>query len=271
MTHFLNIALAQVEGNPEPEENLITARKFAVEASSKGADILVFPEMFMALPQKRDSLAEVAETADGHFCKSLGELALEYNLFIVAGLWEKIPESRLVKNAAVIISPNGKILTVYRKLHLFNALNVRESDTMMQGDELPEIVNIKGFNITLAICYDLRFPELFRNLAFRGADLVIVPSGWYAGLLKEDHWLTLLRARAIENTFYVAGANLTGSLFCGRSTVFDPFGVPKASAGEGTELLSVQIESGRIDEVRSKLPALKHCRTDLTIRGMLKP
>jgi len=263
MTHFLNIALAQVEGSPKPEDNLITARRFAADASSKGADILVFPEMFMALPQKTDSLTDVAEATDGHFSREMGKIAGEYHLFIVAGLWEKIPESRLVRNAAVMLSPDGKILTVYRKLHLFNALNGRESDTMAPGDELPAIVKIKGFNVSLAICYDLRFPELFRNIAFRGAELVIVPSGWYAGLLKEDHWLTLLRARAIENTIYVAGANLTGSAFCGRSTVFDPFGVPKASAGEGVELLAARIESGRIDEVRSKLPALKHCRTDL--------
>lgn len=134
---------------------------------------------------------------------------------------------------------------------------------MIAGKEPPEVVPVNDFKIATAICYDLRFPELFRDLAFRGADLVIIPSAWYSGPLKEDHWLTLLRARAIENTSYVAGVNLAGSDFCGRSAVFDPFGIPKAEAGEGTELLVVELEHSRLSEVRSKLPVLQHCRTGI--------
>jgi predicted amidohydrolase len=115
----------------------------------------------------------------------------------------------------------------------------------------------------LAICYDLRFPELFRDLALRGADAVVVPSAWYAGPLKEEHWLTLLQARAIENTMYVGGANLCGPPFAARSAVFDPFGVMLAGAGEGEALVSAQLNRGRIDEVRTKLPSLTHVRRDL--------
>ena len=110
--------------------------------------------------------------------------------------------------------------------------------------------------------YDLRFPELFRYLALQGADLIIVPAAWYAGTLKEDHWLTLLRARAIENTCYVAGVNLTGPVFCGRSVVFDPFGVVVADAGENVKLLVAQLDPERVKEVRTKLPTLTHVRPE---------
>ncbi len=263
MIRSLKLALAQVAGTHAPEDNLTLARDITAEASTQGADIIVFPEMFMGLPKKWGSPADFAEPVDGPFVESLARLAKGHNLYVIAGLWEKVPETGLVRNAAIILSPEGKTITVYRKLHLFDALSVRESDTMLPGDELPAICDIKGFNVGLAICYDLRFPELFRHLAHRGADLVIVPSAWYAGLIKEDHWLTLLRARAIENTFYIAGANLTGPIFCGRSSVFDPFGVPKAGAGEGPELLIAKIDSERLDEIRSKLPTLKHCRPEL--------
>lgn len=263
MKHSLKLALAQIKGTHVPEDNLALARNLIPEASLNGADLIVFPEMFMGVPHKKSSPADFAEPVDGPFAMSLARLAQEHNLYLAAGLWEKVPETDLVRNAVIMFSPEGKTVTVYRKLHLFDALSVRESDTMLPGKDLPSIFEIKGFNVGLAICYDLRFPELFRHLAHKGAELVIIPSAWYAGPIKEDHWLTLLRARAIENTFYVAGANLTGSAFCGRSSVFDPFGVLKAGAGENPELLVVDICSERIDEVRSKLPALKHCRSEL--------
>ena len=151
----------------------------------------------------------------------------------------------------------------YRKLHLFDALSVRESDIMAPGKSLPPVVDVGGILVGLTICYDLRFPELFRYLAGQGAQLVIVSSAWYQGPMKEDHWLTLLRARAIENTCYVAGCNLVGPAFCGRSTLFDPFGVPLAGAGEEPALIFGQVSAGRVAAVRQKLPALENRRRDL--------
>ncbi|MBA3969143.1 MAG: hypothetical protein H0X52_03490 [Gemmatimonadetes bacterium] len=124
--------------------------------------------------------------------------------------------------------------------------------------------------VGLAICYDLRFPELFRNLVERGADLIVVPSAWYAGPHKEDHWLTLLRARAIENTVYVAGVNLIGSAFAGRTSLIDPFGVITATATESVNTVYGRIASARIAQVRQKLPALSHCRKDLYPTGAPK-
>ena len=259
----MNIALAQIAGSSRPEENLAKARTLAARAAQGGAELLIFPEMFMALPRKDSPPSIVAEELNGPFTAALAELAETYRLHLLAGIWEKIPGDTRVYNNALLVSPEGKIAASYRKIHLFDALNVQESQTMKAGREVPPLVQIGDFHVGVAICYDLRFPELFRALARQGTELIVVPSAWYAGPLKEDHWLTLLRARAIENTCYVAGVNQCGSAFCGRSAVFDPFGVPLADAGEKEGLMVVQAETARITEVREKLPALKHIRDDL--------
>ena len=259
----LTIALAQVEGSTVPAENLASQRNSLQRAAAEKADLIVFPEMFMALPEQGRSLDKVAEPLDGPFVNSLAELASKYGLHIVSGFWESEPGDHRVHNSAVILTPEGKILDCYRKVHLFDALSIRESDRMIPGNALPPIFTIKGVRIGVAICYDLRFPELFRNLALRGAQLIVVPSAWYAGPLKEEHWLTLLKARAIENTVYMAGANLTGGAFSGRSAIFDPFGVLIAGAGESPGLVIGRIDLERIKEVRAKLPSLEHCRLEL--------
>lgn len=261
----MKIALAQITGSPDPEENIQKSRSLAAKAAQDGAELIAFPEMFMALPRRNSSPSAVAEELDGPFVTVLAEIAETYRLHLFAGVWEKIPEQAVVYNSAILLAPEGNIVASYRKIHLFDALKVQESKTMKAGSDLSPLVQIGEFRVGIAICYDLRFPELFRQLARQGVDLILVPSAWYAGPLKEDHWLTLLRARAIENTCYVAGVNQTGSAFCGRSTVFDPFGVQLADAGEGENLLCVEIETSRIAEVRKKLPALKHMRPELFV------
>ena len=259
----LIVALAQVEGNTVPAENLSIAEELVAKAATEKADLIVFPEMFMALPEQGRSLAEVAETLGGPFVNSLAELARKFRLHIVSGFWEAAPGDHRVYNTAVILSTEGKILGCYRKVHLFDALSIRESDRMIAGNALPPLFTISGLEVGVAICYDLRFPELFRNLALRGAHVIVVPSAWYAGPLKEEHWLTLLKSRAIEHTIYIVGANLTGGAFSGRSSIFDPFGVQIAGTGESPGLVIGRIDLERIKEVRTKLPSLEHCRLEL--------
>ncbi len=260
MKRTMPIALAQAKASPDPGLNLETARDWTCEAARRGARIIVFPEMFMALPKKDAPLSATAEPLDGSFVTALAGMAKENNLWLAAGVWERIPDSDRVHNAAVLLSPSGKLSTAYRKLHLFDGLGIRESDRMAPGDALPEIVEAEGLRIGLSICYDLRFPELFRYLSDLGVDLILVPSAWYAGPLKEDHWLTLLKARAIENTCYVAGANLAGGPFSARSAVIDPFGVALADGGEAPGLVFAEIDPERIGAVRENLPALNHRR-----------
>ena len=260
----LTISLAQTKLSPLPEENLRTARRFLQRAASSGTDLVVFPEMFMALPQERKSLQEISEPLDGPFVTALSNLASEFDTAIICGLWETVPgEEDRAANVVVTIGSDGALLARYNKIHLFDALNVRESEKMLGGDTPPPIFILKGMRLGLAICYDLRFPELFRDLALRGAEAVIVPSAWYAGTMKEEHWQTLLQARAIENTMYVGGANLCGLPFAARTTIFDPFGAMLAGSGEEEALVTALIERARIDEVRAKLPSLTHMRREL--------
>jgi predicted amidohydrolase len=276
MTAEFKIALVQSGVSPYPAENLLTARRFLMEAAGERADLVVFPEMFMASSRLDVPLAEIAEPLDGSFVSALTSMAREYALAIVCGVWEKVEgEPKRAANVVVAVGPEGTLLARYNKIHLFDALAVRESDTMLGGNEPPPLFACNGMQVGLAICYDLRFPELFRDLALRGAEAVAVPAAWYAGPLKEEHWLTLLKARAIENTMYVGGANLCGAPFAARSAVFDPFGVMVAGAGEGDTLITATLKRSRVDEVRSKLPALKHVRaglffSDLVLNSCIK-
>ena len=264
MNPLLTVTLAQTNVSRQPQENLQTARNCLRQAAMQGADLIVFPEMFMARPQEGVPLATVAEPLDGPFASTLATLAAEHGIAIVCGLWETVPgDTRRAANTAVALGPDGALLARYNKVHLFDALSIRESDLMSGGLAKPPLFSINGMQLGLAICYDLRFPELFRDLAIRGADAVLVPSAWYGGPMKEEHWLTLLQARAIENTVYVAGANLCGTPFAARSAIFDPFGVMLAGAGEGAAMVTARFDKSRLEEVRTKLPSLAHVQRDL--------
>lgn len=233
------------------------------EASERGAQLLVLPEMFMGLATSEQPLLELAHRHAETFLAGLGELAAEAQIHITAGCWEPIPSSRRVYNTVYTLGPDGSTLAAYRKIHLFDALGKRESDTMRAGSELPPVVSIRGVQVGFAICYDLRFPELFRSLALRGADLIVVPSAWYRGPTKKLHWRTLLRARAIENTVYVAGCGLAGELFCGVSAIYDPFGVSVREAGEAPCVLVGCVNTARLEQVRGRLPSLHNRRFEL--------
>lgn len=261
MTETLKIAFSQTKSSSDIADNLETASRFTALAAAEKTELVIFPEMFMARPQEGISLAEIAEPLDGAFVTEMASLAQEHSLSIVFGMWQKHPNDKVrAANVVIVIDAQGSIIARYQKIHLFDALNVQESKIMIGGNEPPPVFTLNGIRIGLAICYDLRFPELFRYLAHEGAQLIIVPAAWYAGVLKEDHWLTLLRARAIENTLYIGGCNLCGPPFAARSAIFDPFGVILAEAGESERLIYAEVESDRIVEIRSKLPALSHCK-----------
>jgi deaminated glutathione amidase len=269
MPSSLTIAIAQLETTPDPLVNANKANIYAHQASEQGADMIVFPEMFMGQPTADRPPAVIAIDDGGAFLTALSALAVETGIYITAGCWESVPGGPLVHNTAYTVSPAGQTIAAYRKIHLFDALNMRESDTMIPGRTLPPVVNIAGIKVGFAICYDLRFPELFRYLALQGAQLIIIPSAWYQGPVKEEHWITLLRARAIENTLYVAGCNLVGPSFCGRSGIFDPFGIQVAAAGEEETLLVGSIHADRVEGVRRKLPSLRNRRTSIENLSLL--
>jgi deaminated glutathione amidase len=270
MKNGFTLAMAQVEIASDPRANLKKAQTMADQAAMRGADLLVFPEMFMGLPSADCPPHRMVGDDGGVFAKGLAALAVKTGVHITAGCWEAGPDHRRVYNVARTFSPEGRTLSAYRKVHLFDALSVRESDTMAPGEALPPVVDVAGTRVGFAICYDLRFPELFRHLAVQGAQLIVVPSAWYQGPVKEVHWTTLLQARAIENTLYVAGCNLVGDSFCGRSALFDPFGIQVVGAGEGEALLVGTICADRISAVRKKLPSLENRRLAID-RLQLRP
>ena len=174
MATKLTVSLAQTSISQDPDGNLRTARRFLQQAATKGTDLIAFPEMFMALPQKGVPLTAVAEPIDGPFMSALSALAAEYGIAIVCGIWQTVQgHAKRAANVVVALGPDGTLLAHYNKIHLFDALSIRESDLMLRGNMPPPVFTLKGMQFGLAICYDLRFPELFRNLALRGADAVI--------------------------------------------------------------------------------------------------
>lgn len=264
MSATLRLTLAQVAASPSPAVNLDKATRAVSVASQQGADLVIFPEMFMALPGAGRSLPELAEPPGGPFVSRMAALAREHGTALVCPVWETLPdELGRVANVAVVIASDGTILARYQKLHLFDALGHQESAAMQAGSDLPELCTIQGFTLGLAICYDLRFPELFRYQALRGADAILVPAAWYGGPMKVAQWQTLLRARAIENTIYTVGVNFCSSPFAAHSVAYGPFGEVVAELGPSENLSTVLLEHGRIDEIRKEVPSLQHCRREL--------
>ncbi len=163
-------------------------------------------------------------------------------------------------NTLVVVGPDGTLRATYRKAHLYDSFGYRESDRLSAGPAEPAVVDLDGLRIGLLTCYDLRFPEHARALVDAGADTLVVPAAWVRGPLKEDHWETLVRARAIENTVYVVAAAQCGRAYCGRSMLVDPMGIAVAAAGEAQGTVRGEIEPDRIATARERNPALQHRR-----------
>ena len=189
---------------------------------------------------------------------------------LVAGVFEPAPDGR-VYNTTVAYEADGSLAAVYRKIHLFDALGYRESQSVAPGDEVV-IASLAGLRVGFMTCYDVRFPELARALAAGGADLLVLPSAWAAGTFKEEHWVTLVRARAIENTIWVAAAGQVpdpaepptkAPTGIGRSLLVDPMGVVRLDLGP-TEGLGVgDVDTEQTAQVRAVLPSLAGRRTEI--------
>jgi predicted amidohydrolase len=254
----LGVAVAQFSPGTDPAANLDTIRELARTAVSRGARLVVFPE-YSAFFEKRMGTASLAaaETLDGPFVTALGRLARDLDVHLVAGFLQSTDDPGQVHNTVVAVAPNGEVVAGYRKLHLYDAFGSRESDLVRAGAiEEPETFQVAGFTVGLQTCYDIRFPEVTRRLVDAGADLVLVPAEWVPGPLKEMHWRTLLTARAIENTIYLAAADHAPPGGVGASMVVDPAGVEQATIGVTTDVAVAWISAARLAEVRAVNPAL---------------
>ncbi|WP_308465310.1 carbon-nitrogen hydrolase family protein [Rathayibacter soli] len=254
----VNVAVAQFAPGADRDHNLATIRELATTAAGRGARLIVFPEYssFFVDPVG-PAMVEAAEALDGPFVTALGALAAELGVDIVAGMAERVADAHKFSNTLVAVDPTGHIAATYRKQHLYDAFGGRESDWVQAGTiEVPEIFDVDGLRVGLQTCYDLRFPELTRLIVDAGAELVLVPSEWVRGPLKEHHWSTLIAARAIENTVYIAAADHTPPIGVGLSTIVDPMGVALATLGERADVALAPVALARVAQVRSINPAL---------------
>ena len=257
-TGEIAIAVAQFAPVDDTVENLRTIRVLSQAAVSRGAKLVVFPEYASYFASTLgQGFVDAAEPLDGAFIAGIRALAGELDVHLVVGLVERIDEPSRFSNTLVAVSPRGDILATYRKLHLYDAFGETESAWVRPGDvEPPETFAFGGFTVGLQTCYDLRFPEVTRRLVDAGADLVLVPSEWVRGPLKEQHWRTLITARALENTVYLAAADHAPPIGVGNSMIVDPMGVEIATVGELVDVAVATINPGRVAAVRTINPAL---------------
>jgi predicted amidohydrolase len=264
MSGTLRVACVQLTSRADKAANLEKTEPLVAKAAATGADIVVLPEKWNAIgnPEQLHAAAETLE--DGESVRAMAGWAKTHGITLVGGSITEQREGReKLSNTSVVFDPEGSIVGLYRKIHMFDVevggLVYRESDAEEPGDE-PVVVEAEGWPLGLTVCYDVRFPELYRILALEGAELVTVPAHFtlYTG---KDHWELLLRARAVENQYYVAaaaqiGETLPGRLSYGRSLIADPWGIVLAVAPDEETVISAEIERARLEEVRARLPSL---------------
>jgi deaminated glutathione amidase len=258
----LRVAAAQFVAREDWQDNLRAAEPIIAQADADGIDLLVLPEGVLArFVEDRERIRERAQPLDGPFVSGLAAATRGMQVTVVAGIHEKSPSAKPFNTLVVL--RDGQVLTTYRKLHLYDAFTMRESDNVAAADILPDLFDVNGFSVGLMTCYDVRFPEMARLLAVRGADVLVLPAAWVRGPLKEHHWRTLVTARALENTVYVVASGECGPRNIGQSIVVDPLGVAIAQAGEEPTVLSAALSAERLSSAREQLPVLANRRFDV--------
>lgn len=253
----LGVAVAQFAPGRDAVENFDRIRGLAELAADRGARLVVFPEYSSYFADPLDaSFARNAQPIDGRFVRGLTALAGKLGLHLVAGMVEQSGEKSRFWNTLVAVNGDG-VAASYRKLHLYDAFGQKESDWVLPGAiEEPQLFELQGMRIGLQTCYDIRFPEVTRRLVDAGADLVLVPAEWVRGPLKEHHWRTLVTARAIENTIYVAAADHAPPVGVGNSLIVGPMGVHMVTIGEATDVAVAWVSPERLAAVRAVNPVL---------------
>jgi predicted amidohydrolase len=251
----------QVETGKDPKENREKIFSLCEEVSRTEPDFIVFPEMFeIVVPSKKASVH--ARTIPSTLTDRVGRLAKRLGVNVIGGtLFEQ--KNGKVYNTAVVFDRSGALRGTYRKMHLFDAFLYGESEGITRGEE-PLILELEGLSFGVAVCYDVRFPELFRHYALHGAQVVFLPSAFFQP--NQDHWQLGIRSRALDNGIFVLGCNQTGKRFVGRSMVADPWGIVTGSLGTEEGILTVDIDTDLITRTREKLPLLENRRFDVVKR-----
>lgn len=270
MALTLAVAQLEIEGG-RPDANRTRAVEAVETAAQRGADLVALPEIFTVGYFAFDSYPRYAESIDGETVSRLQEIAADHGVGILAGsIVEDLEASRAAgfetpadegyANASVFIDDDGRNRGVYRKQHLFGYGSAEQE--LLEPGESVTTVEFGGFTVGMTTCYDLRFPELYRELVDEGATLILVPSAW--PYPRVEHWRLLPQARAVENLCYVATINGTGSFdgstLLGRSTVYDPWGTTVAGLGEEPGVTTARIDPEEVERRREEFPALEDRR-----------
>jgi predicted amidohydrolase len=266
----LRVAAVQLNSTADPAANLAVADRLTRAAAADGATVIVLPEKWTAMGSD-EQLRAAAQTLDGTAIEWARATARELGVELIAGsIVERVPGREKLANTCVHVDPGGELKAVYRKLHMFDVevagRSYRESDLEDPGEEIVLSQTADGLQLGLSICYDLRFPELYRILAVRGARAFPLPAAFTLATTR-DHWQTLIRARAIENQAFVIAANQVGehpggNRSGGRSMVVDPWGIVLAQAPDVVGHIVADLDLQRLAEIRAQLPALANRRAD---------
>ena len=262
----MKAAIVQFKASTNKEKNLKKILDYIRKAAANKATLVAFPEFMMFYTnssQTSKQLADSAETITGNFVSIIANAAKENHIQVVGSFYEKSKKKDRVYDTSFVMDKTGKVISNYRKIHLYDALGFRESDKMQSGSKIAKPVDTSIGKIGLMICYDLRFPEMARTLAISGSEVLVAPSAWVKGNMKEEHWITINKTRAIENGCYVIAPDQVGNIYCGRSLVVDPFGKILIDMKKKQGVGYVNIESKKIKQIRKELPLLKNRRADI--------
>lgn len=266
----MRIAAVQMVSTPDVGRNLSAAQRLIADAAHAGAHFVALPEYFCFMGRRDDEKLAIAEVSgDGPIQRFLADAARRHGVWLVGGTLPMAIEGRpdRVRNASCVFSPDGELAARYDKLHLFSFDNGRErydEARVLDAGQAPVALQVGTVRLGLSVCYDLRFPELYRALMTPPCDLIAVPSA-FTYTTGQAHWEVLLRARAIENQCYViapaqGGEHGTGRRTWGHSLIVDPWGLVLACRDEGEGVVVADIDSERLASVRRQLPALEHRR-----------
>lgn len=255
----MRAAIGQFAVTPDTCTNAQTCIRFMAQAAAGQADLLVLPEALLARDDSDPDLSvKSAQYEDGDFLRLLLRESAGNTLTTILTLHVPTSEGRATNTLFAL--RGGQIIARYQKLHLYDAFSMQESRRVDAGNSIPPLIDVAGMRAGLMTCYDLRFPELALAHALRGAEVLVLPAAWVRGPLKEQHWQTLLAARALDATCWIVASGECGTRNIGQSRVVDPLGVTVAAAAEEPALLFAELSALRVAEVRERLPVLANRR-----------
>ena len=258
-TGHMTVALGQLAVAQHWQDNLSQCTRLMQKAHQRGADLLIMPEAILA-PDIADPecVRRSAQPLDGPFMQGILAASSSLPLTVVFTLYVPAAGQR-VSNVQVALR-QGSIIATYRKLHLYDAFSMQESQSVEPGSSLPPIFEVAGIKVGMMTCYDLRFPEEAKSLALRGAELIVLPAAWVRGPHKERHWEALITARALDTTCFIAAVSECGPHAIGCSMMADPMGLIVARAAESPSLVLGELSRERLAQVRASLPVLTNGR-----------